>query len=40
MTPYNEDLSVPVSEAVSENELLDRLRELDYIQPAVDDFTG
>jgi hypothetical protein len=36
----NEDLSVAVSEAVSDDELLDRLRELDYIQPAVDDFAG
>lgn len=37
---HNEDLSVAVSEAVSDDELLDRLRELDYIQPAVDDFAG
>ncbi|MDB2275772.1 MULTISPECIES: hypothetical protein [Halorubrum] len=36
----NEDLSMAVSEAVSDDELLDRLRELDYIQPAVDDFAG
>ena len=27
----NEDLSVAVSEAVSDDELLDRLRELDYL---------
>ena len=37
---HNEDLTVAVSEAVSDDELLDRLRELDYIQPAVDDFAG
>jgi hypothetical protein len=36
----NEDLSMAVSEAASNDELLDRLRELDYIQPAVDDFAG
>ena len=36
----NEDLSMAVSEAVSDDELLDRLRELDYIPPAVDDFAG
>ena len=36
----NEDLSVAVSEAVSDEELLDRLRELDYLHPAVDGFAG
>ena len=36
----NEDLSMADSEAVSGDELLDRLRELDYIQLAVDDFAG
>jgi hypothetical protein len=36
----NEDLSVAVSEAVSDEELLDRLRELDYLYPAVDGFAG
>ena len=36
----NEDLSVAVSEAVSDDELRDRLRELGYLKPAVDDFAG
>ena len=34
----NEDLSVAVSEAVSDDELRDRLRELGYLKAAVDDF--
>ncbi|MFC6754033.1 hypothetical protein [Halorubrum tibetense] len=36
----NEDLSVAVSEAVSDDELRDRLRELGYLKPAADDFAG
>ena len=36
----NEDLSVAVSEAVSDDELRDRLREVGYLKAAAEDFAG